>query len=529
MMVNYVIMNEKSIFNVKDMIMNKSFKLITTLLIIVFLSFQYSIALEEQKQPPSPEWNRSFPTDGKGTNYFKLQSVPTENGFGISRISFDRWDYVDCDTNLNCDQVWSKTDFNYRTQAWTDGDSTYYIKDETLFRSSNPNTGVPISSSVIDFIKSKDILVYWTTDNKLVVQRDNQEPKEYVTEEPVWQSFIVEDQVFVVYKSVITNTVIINQANETLTPFAQFKTKANENLHSMHVFALNANEYSILLEIGLKSAGDRHKYIRTANISKTTPKDPIFSEITFVDKVSGEKLSDMNNPMIFNGQGTPYLTFTATMSTKTGSSNHIFVGELNPERIEASVVTKSGDFYSHPVMLNEETIIFYKNVKLNNELMYSSSSEEKRELSENGLKGDAKEAFHSFFTQSFKGILLALLSFLWIVPATFISYFTGTHLQKRGNRHVSPLMYGSYIATMFISQLLVFSQILHADSIVTKIPYLSETWHLYLLLFIASVVSVLPLILSRTKIIEDIANRAIVHATLLNLAILVILIGPYFF
>ena len=90
-------------------------------------------------------------------------------------------------------------------------------------------------------------------------------------------------------------------------------------------------------------------------------------------------------------------------------------------------------------------------------------------------------------------------------------------------------MYGSYIATMFISQLLVFSQILHADSIVSKMPYLSETWHLYLLLFIASVVSVLPLILSRTKIIEDNANRAIVHATLLNLVILVILIGPYFF
>lgn len=509
--------------------MNKSFKLITTLLIIVSLSFQYSIALDEQKQPPSPEWSRSFPTDTKGADYFKLQSVPTENGFGISRISFDRWDYVDCDTNLNCDQIWSKTDFNYRTQAWTDGDSSYFIKDETLFRSSNPNTGVPISSSVIDFTKSKDTLVYWRTDNKLVVQKDNQEPKEYVTEEPIWQSFIVEDQVFVVYKSVITNTIVIKQAKETLTPFAQFETKANESIHSMNLFNLNANEYSILLEIGLKSAGARHKYIRTANISKTSPEDPIFSEITFVDKVSGENLSNMNHPSIFNGQGTTYLTFTATMSTKTGSSNHIFVGELNPERVEASVVTKSGDFYNHPVMLNEETIIFYKNKKSINEMMYASASEEKRELSENGLKGDAMEAFHSFFTQSFKGILLALLSFLWIVPATFISYFTGTQLQKRGNRFLSPLMYGSYIATMFISQLLVFSQILHADSIVSKMPYLSENWHLYLLIFIASVASVLPIFASRTKIIEDNVNRGIVNATLLNLVILVILIGPYFF
>ena len=510
--------------------MNKTFKLITTLLILLGLSFQYSIALNEQRQPPSPEWSRSFPTDGKGTDYFKLQSVPTENGFGISKISFARWDYVDCDTSLNCEQIWSKTDFNYRTQTWTDGDSTYHIKDETLFRSSNPNTGVPISSSVIDFTKSKDTLVYWTKDNKLVVQRDNQEPIEYVSEEPVWQSFIVEDQVFVVYKSVVTNTVIIKQVNETLTPFAQFKTKANENLHSMHLFALNENDYSILLEIGLKSAGERHKYIRTARLAKTNPEDPIFSEISFVDKVSGEKLRYMSDPVIFNGEGSPYLTFTANMfNKKTGYSNHIFVGELNPDRIEASVVTKSGDFYSHPIMLNEETIVFYKWVKTKNVLMYASSSEEIRELSENGLKGDAMEAFHSFFTQSFKGILLALLSFLWIGPATFISYFIGTHLQKRGNVYVSPLMYASYMVMMVSSQVIVFSLFLQTSSIVSNVPYLSETWHLNLLILSTNVVSVLPILLSRTKINEDNANRAIVHATLLNLVILVIFIGPYFF
>lgn len=59
----------------KEDTMKKSFKLITILLVIICISFQYSIALKEQKLPPSPDWSRSIETDNDGSKYFKLQSV----------------------------------------------------------------------------------------------------------------------------------------------------------------------------------------------------------------------------------------------------------------------------------------------------------------------------------------------------------------------------------------------------------------------------------------------------------------------
>ncbi|MET1014165.1 MAG: hypothetical protein ABWX61_06610 [Paenisporosarcina sp.] len=510
--------------------MNKSFKLITTLLIMLFLSFQYSLALKEQKEPPSRDWSRSLPTDSQGIDYFKLQSIPTDQGYSISRVSFKQWDYVECTKNFECQKIWSKDAFDYKSQTWMDGNTSYFIKGDTLFSSTKPDVNVPISSSVVDFTKTKDILVYWRKDNSLVVQRGNDEPVEYVTDEPVWASYIVGDQIFVVTNSVLTNTVSISKVNEKVLPFAQFKTKVNESIHSMDLFSLNENQYGISLEIGLKSAGSRQKIIRTAPLSKTNPEEPTFSDITFVDKVSGEKLFDMNYPTIFIGNNGTYMTFSATMFNEKGTrSNHVFVGEFNPEQIEASAVTKSGDLYTNPLMLNEETIIYYKKVGKHKEMMYSSTLEEKREMSAHGLKGDAVEAFHMLFSESFKGILLALLSFLWIIPASVICYIVGTQLQKRGNPFVSPIMFTAYMVVMFFSQYLVFSQILHSDLIASKTPYLSESWQVYMILLMASIVSVLPLLLSRTKINEDNANRAIVHATLLNLVILFVLLGPYFF
>jgi hypothetical protein len=518
-------MNENSIFNVKDMIMKISFKLITILLIILFLSFQFSIVLKEQKLPPSPEWSRSLPTDGKASDYFKLQSIPTDDGYSISRVTFKRWDFTECTYSLGCDQIWSNDDFDSQSQVWTDGETSYFIKDETLYSSSKPESNVPISSSVVDFTKTKDILVYWKKDNTLVVQRGAEEPQAYVTDEPVWKSIVVEDQVFVIYNSVVNNTIDILKVNEKVTPFAQFKTNPLESIYSMDLFSLNENQYGIFFETGLKSGGARQKKIRSATISKSNPEAIVLSDLHFTDKVSGEKLSEMNYPSVFSGNDVTYITFSANKS----SGNHVFVGEFGLEQIEATPITKGGDFYSDPIMINEETVLYYKKVGKSKEMMFSSTLEENRELSSNGLKGDNLEAFQTLFTQLFKGIMLLLLAFLWIIPATGISFILATQLQKRGNEFVSPIMYISYMIVMFISQFLIFSQILHPDVIVSKMPYLSETWHIYMILLIVSIVSVLPILLSRTKINEDNANRAIVHATILNLLLLFILIGPYFF
>lgn len=505
--------------------MKKSFKFITILLMIICLSFQYSIALKEQKLPPSPDWSRSFETDNQGSKYFKLQSVPTDKGYSVSRTTFKQWDYVECTYDLDCQELWSIDDFNYKKKTWSDGHTSYFIKDDTLFRSTTHGVNTAISSSVVDFTKTKDILVYWKTDNKLVVQKGSDEPQEYVTDEPVWSSIVVDDQVFIVSKSVITNKVSISKVNETITPYTHFLSKSYETIHSMGIFSLNEDQYVLYLEIGMKEAGSRKKTLRTAVLSKTNPVDYKLSDINFFDKESGEKLRNMNYPSFYIGTNKILLTFSATKS----SGNHIFVAEFNPKLIEASAVSKSDNYYSHPLMINEDTVIYYKETRSGKVMMYSSKLEEKREASVIGLKGDALEAFHLLFAHLFKGILLAMLSVLWIVPATFFSYLVVNQLGKYDNQLKYFWMYIAYMVTLLITQFLLFSQLLHPETMVSQMIYLSETWHIYMILLIATIVSVLPVFLSLTKLDDDNTNRAIVHATILNLFTLFILIGPYFY
>lgn len=505
--------------------MKKSFKIITLLLVIICISFQYSIALKEQKMPPSPDWSRSIETDNHASKYFKLQSVPNDNGYSISRTTFKQWDYVECTYDLDCQELWSIDDFNYKKKTWSDGHTAYFIKDDTLYSSTTHGVNTAISSSVVDFTKTKDLLVYWKTDNTLVVQKGSDEPQEYVTDEPVWSSIVVDDQVFIVSKSVLTHKVSISKVNETITPYTHFLSKSYETIHSLGMLSLNDDQYVLHLEIGMKEAGSRKKTLRAAVLSKTNPDDYKLSDITFFDKESGEKLRNMNYPSFFIGTNKILLTFSATKS----SGNHIYVAEFNPKIIEASAVSKSDNYYTHPLMINEDTIIYYKETRSGKVMMYSSKLEEIRAASANGLKGDALEAFHLLFAHLFKGILLAMLSVVWIVPASFVSYFLVNQLGKYDNQLKYFWMYIAYMVTLLISQFLLFSQLLHPETMVSKMIYLSETWHIYMILLIATIVSVLPVFLSLTKLDDDNSNHALVHATVLNLFILLILIGPYFY
>ena len=50
------------------------------------------------------------------------------------------------------------------------------------------------------------------------------------------------------------------------------------------------------------------------------------------------------------------LTFSATKS----SGNHIYVAEFDPKLIEASAVSKSDNYYTQTLMINEDMIIYYK-------------------------------------------------------------------------------------------------------------------------------------------------------------------------
>jgi hypothetical protein len=284
-----------------------------------------------------------------------------------------------------------------------------------------------------------------------------------------------------------------------------------------------------LLDSEIKSGDTRIKALRNATFDLTENQNPAFTKLEFFDKESGAELFDIRSPFLYKGDNGSSITLSAYMYNKFGEKvNKIFVGNYSQSPIEVSAVTKKGDLYVEPTFLNDQTIAYFRLNGSERELMFSSSTDEKIAQSDTVLKGDLKEAFYSLITLLFVGLLLLLLSFTWIVPALGLGYGTLALLQKmRKPFAFSVSLYVNTIGLVF-SQLLLFSTVLHPEKIVLKAPYLTEDWHVSIVVIIAGMGCLLPVLLSRTKVTEDNCNLLILYTTGLNLFILFLLLGPYF-
>ena len=115
--------------------MNRKLKLYTIGLLLLLIGSQYWVNLNEQKAPPSPEWSRSFPTDEQASDYIKLQSVPTENGYAVSLLNFRQLDLYECSLTMDCEKTWSNSDLNAKKNTWSDGKTSYSLVEDSLIRS----------------------------------------------------------------------------------------------------------------------------------------------------------------------------------------------------------------------------------------------------------------------------------------------------------------------------------------------------------------------------------------------------------
>jgi hypothetical protein len=309
----------------------------------------------------------------------------------------------------------------------------------------------------------------------------------------------------------------------------KFPLKANENLISMAFSGDSDTEFSLLLETGISSGGAVTKVLRAASFNLNENQNPTFTKLEFFDKESGAEMFDIRTPFLYQGKNSTSITFSANMYNKYGNKvNKIFVGNYTESPIEVSAITKDGDFFVKPTFVNDQTIAYFKLIGSEKELMYSSSSDEKIAQSDTLLKGDIKEAFYSLISLLFVGLVLLLLAFTWIVPGLGIGYGTLALLQKMRKPYAFPVSLYVNTIGLVISQLMLFSTVLHPERIVLKAPYLTEDWHVSLVIIIAGIGCILPVLLSRTKVTDDNCNILILYTTGLNLFILFLLLGPYF-
>ncbi len=511
------------------MIMTKKLIFLNVLLITVLIGFQYFFVLESQTEPPSEEWSRSFPIHGTEGDYSKVISMPTETGFGISLLNFKKLDFLDCSNDLECTKKWTNSKLNPYKNTWSDGITTYFIQDDSLVRSTANQDDRIISSNVENFKKSGDTLVYWLTNQEVVIQQDEQPPVSFIPEYPVYTSIIVDERIFILTYNMQDNRYAVIDGTNDYKELFQFNLSSSENLSSMQIESGDDDQFSLLIDTEILSGGKRTKVIRSSTFNLTDNQSPVLSKLEFADKESGAKLLDIRSPVLFTDEDDTKITFSAYMYDQEGDKAiKIFVGSLDSSLVKAAAITKKGDLFVQPVPIDAKTIAYFKLKGKEKSLMYSSSTDEKRLQSEEVLEGDYKQTFFSVFTLLVNGVVLVLLSFTWLLPALGIVYLTLIGLQKLRKPYAFQVAFYMNTIVLILSQLLIFSSIFHPERIIASAPYLSEVWHVYLVIVIAGISSLLPVFLTRTKVSDDNFNQLLLYTTLMNLLFLFFILGPYF-
>lgn len=507
--------------------MNKKLKIISILLIVILLVFQYSIVLNQQKELPSQDWSRPLSTSSNSGNYFKIQAVQNEDGFAVSILDFKKMDLFDCSANLSCTPKWSTTELDRYKSTWSDGYTSYFIQDDSLIQSTAKGN-TEFSSNVENFTKSNETLVYWNPNHQVYVQQGNKQPETFKSEFPIYTSLIVDQQVFIITNTNKSNYYAVLDGSNEYKELFQVYINPSESLLSMQISGRNG-QYRLLAMSIKSSAGARTRIIRHTPFDLSENQNLTLEELTFVDKESGAKLFNISSATLFEGVNDSKITFSAYVYDETGNkSNKIFAANYDSSVIEASAITKKGTYYTLPIFLNEETIAYFKLDGKEKTLMYSSSNEEKKMLSQKIQLNDFKHALFTFVTLLFNGIVLLLLAFTWIVPSLGIGYLFLVILQKTRKTFAYPVAFFFTTVVLIGTQLVLFNKIFNPERIVVSAPFLTEVNHVYLVLIISIIASLLPILLSKTRVIEENFNIMMIYTTAFNLLILFFLLGPYF-
>jgi hypothetical protein len=512
----------------KEDTMNTKLNILTAVIISLLLGFQYFVSLNSQQSLPSEEWSRSFESTTDAGNYALMKSVPTESGYATSLLDFDKMDLLTCSEDLQCNQVWSNSELNPYKNTWSDGETSYFIKEDSLILSTSSGEKT-IAENVENFSKSDETLMYWHKDQQVVIQRKDHEPIVYTTEYPIYTGSIANEQIFIVTKTANNNEFkVINGKNEFKELF-NFPVKSNENIISMSFTYEEDTGGRILLDTEIKSGDTRTKILRNLPFDLSENQTPSFTKLEFFDKETRAELFDIRSPFLFQGENGSSITFSAHMYDKFGDKvNKIFSGNYIDSPIEVSAVTKKGDFFIKPTFLNDQTIAYFRLNGNEKKLMYSSSTDEKITESGTILEGDFKEAFYALISLLFVGMILLLLSFTWLVPGLGIGFGTLAFLQKLHKPYAFVASLYVTVIALVITQLILFATVLHPEKIVLKAPYLTENWQVFLVIILAGIGCILPLLLSRTKVTDDNCNVLILKITGLNLSISFLVLGPYF-
>ena len=523
---------EKNTYAKGRSILKNKLIVISLLIILSLTAFQYWTILQVQSTLPSDQWSRSFQVKSPVSNYNNLQSVKEEDSYTVSLRDLKKLIILSCDMDMSCEKNRTIDSLDSFTNTWSDQSNSFYIKDKTLIHSTISNGDTEIAQDVVNFSKDEDTLVYWKEDQNVIVSNSpfTTVKQQFTMDEPVNFVTILEDQMFIVTENKKEHLFTVYSNTNQLSKLFEFHVNGSEILSSMHIMQTPDKSYSFLLDTEILSGGKRTKTILAAPFNLSTNQSPTFSNLKFLEEDTGMQLTEIRFPSVYQTKEEALLTFSATVRTPTGERvNKIFVGSFLDNTIHASAVTKAGDRFERPTLLNEQTVAYLKLEGANRSLLYSSSDEVKKEESNGIMEGDYEEASYTLLSMLFNGFILVLFSFIWIVLSLGITYGLLVLMERWRFAHSHKTAFLVHIIALFGIQTYFIYQFTTIENLVYNIPFITETWHFVILLFIASILSTIPLLLARYKVNEDTFNVIVLYTTCMNTTVLFFLVGPYLF
>ncbi|TQR19946.1 hypothetical protein [Psychrobacillus vulpis] len=503
---------------------------ISFFIVLSIIGYLYWSTLQEQIELPSKQWSRSIPGDSIEGNFSKLQSLPEENGYTISLLDFKKLVVLSCDNDMKCEENRTIESLNTYKDSWSNQTDSYFIRDGTLIHSNVSSGEIEIANNVVNFSKTGDTLVYWTEDHNIVVLNSplSSEKQQFKFDEPVSYATSLENQIFIVTENKEEELYTLYNLADGVSQLFQFNISSQDILSSIHIFQQTEDSYTLVLDKKIIAGGSSTKIIESATFDLSLNQSPTFTKLSFIESQTGLKLKNIQFPSFYQGQHGPLITFSSTFYDQFGEKvSKIFVANFTGNTIQANAVTKPGSRYERSVLLNEQTVAYFKMKGANRYLQYSSSDEVIKQDTNRIMEGDYKAASYALLTKFFNGFLLILFSFAWIIPTLLVSYGSMFLLDKMKFARTYQTAFIVHLIALLSLQMYFLYRFTSIENIVNSIPFITENWHFALLLIISSILSAVPLFILRYKISEDNFNTCVLYTTFMNLGILFLLIGPY--
>lgn len=502
---------------------------LSSFVLLLIIAFQYYITMKEQTALPSEDWSRPYSIDVSPSNYNGIQSVASEDGQTINLVDLRKdLTVLNCDHDMICEEDRKFENIDTYKNTWSDQANTYYIKNEKLIHWNEGKEQV-IAEPVDDFVIAEQRILYWNSVNEVsIVDRDTLRVNaQFKADHNVYSIESDGQQTFVVLKDIEGSKYSVNLYDGDLTNLFEFHIRQAEAL--LDVKIVSDEGYHLLIQKQVTEGGGRTISYFTAPFDNLQSDQTIsLKKLKFNDAETGAKLLDAINAELFYSEDGPRLTFSGAMFDPKGEKVHkIYTADYDKEAIVATAVTKKGGLFSRPLQVNDETILFLKLDAKDRYLNYASAKEEKLAESNGIMEGDYKASTYHLITLTMNGIMLLLLSIIWLLPGLAIVYGTQSLWRRFNNQVPYKSLVVVYVIALLFFQVFGFFRMMNEAAIVYNIPFITQPWQLVGLLLISMVLTLLPLIVSKTKITEDDFNSSILYITLMNLTTLFLLIGPY--